>query len=150
MSRTARLHTVQRVSVLRRVEFFNRAPGHVLASVADAADEMTFAPGEIIISVGELGDSLYIVVEGAIAVTVSDGYSKELGPGAVVGELAVLVPEPRSAVVHSVGESLLLRLRKPVVDELLLDHPDVAMGVIATLVRRFQGGGHAAPPVART
>lgn len=135
---------VERVAVLRHVEFFNRAPGHVLASVAAQAEEMSFAPGGSIIRVGEPGDSLFIVVRGTIRVTVDDTYTNDLGVGSVVGELAVLVPERRSASVDSVDHSLLLRLRKSVVDELLLDHPDVAMGVITTLVKRFQGGGHAA------
>lgn len=143
MSSPQQMVTVERVAVLRRVEFFNRAPGHVLASVAAEAEEMSFGPGEVIISAGDPGDSLFIVVRGTIQVTVDEGFTNELGPGAVVGELAVLVPELRSATVHSVVDSLLLRLRKPVVDELLLDHPDVAMGIIATLVRRFQGGGRA-------
>ena len=66
------------------------------------------------------------------------------GPGQY--DLAVLVPELRSASVHSVDNSLLLRLPKPVVVKLLVDHPDVAMGVTSTLVRRFQGGGRAPAP----
>ena len=132
------------MAVLRHLEFFNRAPGHVLAAVATQAEEMAFTPGESIIRVGEPGDSLFIVVRGTVRVTVDDGYTADLGPGSVVGELAVLVPEPRSASVQSVDHSLLLRLRKPVVDELLLDHPEVAIGVITTLVRRFQAGGRAA------
>ena len=57
-----------------------------------------------------------------------------MGPGSVVGELAVLVNEPRSATITAIDDCLLLRLRKAVFDELLLDYPEVARGVITALV----------------
>ena len=54
----------------------------------------------------------------------------ESGPGAVVGELAVLVPAPRSASVTAMESSLLLRLRRGAFDELLDDNPELARVVI--------------------
>jgi CRP-like cAMP-binding protein len=47
----------------------------------------------------------------------------ELGPGSSVGELAVLAPEPRSASVTALEPTLLLRVNKVVLDELLADRP---------------------------
>jgi CRP-like cAMP-binding protein len=58
----------------------------------------------------------------------------ELGPGATVGELAALVPEPRSASVSAVGPATLLRIDRPVLEELLVDRPALASGIIAALV----------------
>jgi CRP-like cAMP-binding protein len=51
-----------------------------------------------------------------------------------VGELAALVPEPRSASVTAVEPATLLRIDKPVLDELLADRPALASGIIAALV----------------
>jgi CRP-like cAMP-binding protein len=58
-----------------------------------------------------------------------------------VGELAALVPEARSATVTALEESLLLRIDAMVLDELLADHPELARGVIRTLVTMLRGGG---------
>lgn len=138
MRSASQLLTIERVAVLRHLEFFNRAPGHVLAAVAVQAEEVEFDRGEVIMSAGDEGDSLFVVVRGTISVSVGERHITDMGPGSVVGELAVLVAETRTASVTSVDHTLLLRFRKPVFDELLLDHPDVARGVINTLVRRFQ------------
>ena len=61
-----------------------------------------------------------------------------LGPGATVGELAALVPEPRSASVTALEPSVLLRIDKPVLDELLADRPELTSGIIAALVGRLR------------
>jgi CRP/FNR family transcriptional regulator, cyclic AMP receptor protein len=62
----------------------------------------------------------------------------EFGAGSSVGELAVLVPGPRSASVTAVAQTLLLRLRKAVLDELLADRPELANEVIRALVVRLR------------
>jgi CRP-like cAMP-binding protein len=50
----------------------------------------------------------------------------------------VLVPGPRSASVTAVDSTLLLRLRKAVLDELLADRPELATEVIRALVLRLR------------
>ena len=50
----------------------------------------------------------------------------------------MLVPGPRSASVTAVDSTLLLRLRKPVLDELLADRPELATEVIRALVQRLR------------
>jgi CRP-like cAMP-binding protein len=57
-----------------------------------------------------------------------------LAPGSTVGELSALVPAPRAASVTAVEQSTLLRIDKPILDELLADRPELASGVIAALV----------------
>ena len=62
----------------------------------------------------------------------------ELGPGVTVGELAALEPEPRSASVTVVEETLALRIDKAVLDALLAEWPELTQGVIAALVSRLR------------
>ena len=61
-----------------------------------------------------------------------------MGAGTVVGELAVLDPQPRSATVIALSPVRLLRLRKAAFDEALRSRPEIARGVIAELVRRLR------------
>ena len=51
-----------------------------------------------------------------------------------VGELAALVPQARVASVTAIEPTTLLRIDKPVLDELLADRPALARGVIDALV----------------
>lgn len=129
--------TIERVALLRTVDFFAGVPGHVLAALARHADEVTVAAGDVLLREGEMGDRMFVVVDGTLDVTVAGRRVGGLEPGSVVGELAALVPEPRSATVVATTPSHLLTIDRAALDELLLDHPEMAGGVIATLVRRL-------------
>ena len=126
--------TVERVVALQRVPLFTDIPGRTLAAVALRASEREVAPGEPVIVEGAIEDHLYAVVDGRLRVHHGDHTLAELGPGSTVGELAALVPEPRSASVTALEPSTLLRIDKPVLDELLVARPELATGVIASLV----------------
>ena len=71
---------------------------------------------------------------GSLRVHHGDETLATLGPGATVGELAALVPEPRAASVTALEPTTLLRIDKPLLDELLADRPALANGIIAALV----------------
>lgn len=130
--------TIERVVALQRVSIFADVPGRTLATVASRATEVEVEAGDVVIEQGAVEDHLFAVVHGRLVARVGDRVLRELGPGATVGELAALVPEPRSATVTALEPALLLRIRRPVLDELLSDHPELARGVIASLVRMIR------------
>ena len=132
------LGLVERVAALHRVELFAGVPGRVLAAVAEAAVEVRASPGELLMEEGAVEAHLYAIVEGRVRVHRGGHALVELGPGATVGELAVLVPAPRTASVTVLKPVLLLRVDQAVLDELLVDWPELAHGVIGELVSRLR------------
>lgn len=128
------LSTIERVIALQRTALFAEVPGRTLAAVALRATEIDAGPGTPVIEQGAVDDHMFVLVEGRLRVHQADATLATLEAGATVGELAALVPEPRSASVTAVERSLLLQIEKPVLDELLLDRPELASGVIASLV----------------
>ena len=137
---TASLGLVERVAALHRVDLFAGVPGRVLAAVAEAAAEVRATPGELLIEEGAVEAHLFAVVEGRVRVHRGEQTLVELGPGATVGELAVLVPQPRAASVTILEPTLVLRVDKAVLDDLLADWPELTEGVIAALVARLRAG----------
>jgi CRP/FNR family transcriptional regulator, cyclic AMP receptor protein len=129
---------VERVAALHQVDLFAAVPGRVLAAVASTAEELTVEPGSTFIEHGAVEDCLYVVVTGRVRVHRGDRTLVELDAGSAVGELAVLVPQPRVATVTALEPTLLLRVRKVVLDELLADQPELASGVIAALAGRLR------------
>jgi CRP-like cAMP-binding protein len=87
---------------------------------------------------GAVEAHLFAVVKGSVRVHRGDRTLVELGPGATVGELAVLMPAPRAASVTALEPTLVLRVDKTVLDELLVDWPELAHGVITELVSRLR------------
>ena len=130
--------TIDRVVALQRVPLFADVPGRTLASVAARASEVEVGAGQVVIEQGAVEDHLFALVRGRLVATDGDHVLRELDPGATVGELAALAPEPRSATVTALAPSLLLRIDRPVLDELLADHPQLARGVITSLVRMIR------------
>lgn len=130
--------TVDRVVALHRVPLFADVPGRTLAAVAMRAREVEVAEGDVVIEQGAVEDHLFAVVSGRFVARVGDRTLRELGPGATVGELAALAPEPRSASVTALEPGLLLRIDKPLLDELFADRPELARAVITSLVRMLR------------
>ena len=132
------LTTIERVAALHRVDLFATVPGRVLAAVARTLTETIVAAGAPVITAGALEDHLFVIVSGRVGVHHGEYPLGELGAGTTVGELAALVPEPRSVSVTALEDTRLLRLDKPVLDELLADRPELAQGIIAALVTRLR------------
>ena len=126
--------TIERVVALQRVDLFADVPGRTLAAVARRATEVEVAAGSLVIAEGAVEDHLFAIVAGRLRVHRGERTVVELGAGSTVGELAALVPEPRTASVTAIEPSTLLRIDKPVLDELLADRPVLASRVIAALV----------------
>jgi CRP-like cAMP-binding protein len=136
------LTTIERVVALHRVGLFADVPGRTLAAVAQRAAEVDVAEGELVIAEGAVEEHMFAVVRGRLRVHRGDQTIVELGPGATVGELAALVPEPRSASVTALGPATLLRIDRPVLEELLADRPALASGIIAALVAMIRERSH--------
>ena len=135
---TAQLLTIERVGILKRVGILNTVPGHALVPVARVLEEVPVRAGATVIERGALEDWLFVIAHGRVRVHVGERTLVELGPGSVVGELAVLAPAPRSASVTAMEPTLMLRLRRRPFEELLEDHPEIARSVITALAARLQ------------
>lgn len=140
---TDRLGTIERVALLHGVEFFAGAPTHVLASIADLATEVELDAGERLVTEGEPGDCLSVVAAGRVRIEQAGVAIAESAVGDVVGELALLTTGPRTATAVALEPCRFLRVGAEVVDELLLDHPEVTRGIIDVLVRRLVALGPA-------
>jgi CRP/FNR family transcriptional regulator, cyclic AMP receptor protein len=130
--------TIERVAIMKSVDIFAETPERILASVARIMEEVELVAGETLFQEGDPGDCLYIVVEGELRVY-SQGHTLVLlGPGKIVGELALLDPEPRSAAVAASRDTLLFRIDKEPFDEVMADRPEIALGIIRSLARRIR------------
>lgn len=129
--RSERLRSVDLTSGLDRV---------VLARLAAYMDPISVRAGDTIIAEGDTGDALYIVVRGTFAV-LSGPTARRLntiGPGHYLGELALLIDEPRSATVRADTDGELLRLDRQQFVELLGRDAGAARAVAMTLARRLR------------
>lgn len=131
------LSTIERVLFLQSVEVFSAVSGEDLAPLAALAQEIRLAPGEHFIRQGEFGDCLYIIVDGEISITVGDDQVAVWGAGSVLGEMAVLSGQPRTATCTALTDAFALQVDRDDFMEMLMEHPAMAIGVIGVLTHRL-------------
>jgi CRP-like cAMP-binding protein len=128
----------ERIALLRGVRFFTGAPEATLPMVADACAPVYLEAGARLFLKGDVGDSLYVITAGRVRVHDGELTYNELGPGDVVGEMAVLDAEPRSASVTALEATALLCLRQEPLYALIGSDVGVARGVIGVLCRQLR------------
>lgn len=132
------LLALEKVLLLKSAGIFAEIPDESLVEVASALEEMTVGPGTEIIKKGDLGTSLYIIVEGRVRVHDGDKVLAELGESEVCGELSALDPEPRMASVTAIQPTHLFRISQHSLFELMSEHAAIAKGIIRVLCRRVR------------
>lgn len=129
---------LERVALLKGVDIFAHTPDEMLSAVAAIVTEIEYQPGETFIKQGDYGESMYLIVDGAVLIHQGEREIFTLGPGKSVGELAILDLAPREASVTTVEPSRLFRIDKDAFDEVLDDSPEIAQSVIRALCQRVR------------
>jgi CRP-like cAMP-binding protein len=108
----------------------------------DAAREVRFSAGEVIFHQGDQGSEMYHIRSGRVAVTISrpDGEYPlaELGPGSLLGEMALISGPPRTATATAVEEVVAQRIPEELFRQNLLGLPGWAVSVAQVLVDRLR------------
>lgn len=137
------------LSTLACVPLLAGADAEALEALAADAYPRRVLAGEWLIREGDDAEDLYVVLRGRLrAVAGADGRTlRVLGPGAAIGELALLTGSARSASVQAVRDSTLLQLGRGRFVELMERDSGFAAAVARELAAQLQAsGGLAAPP----
>ena len=137
----ATLTVIERILFLRNVSLFADLAPVDLERVAELVDEQGFADGEVIGSEGELGEELFIVVDGTIRVVQDrSGAEHELArrtTGDVVGEMSLITRSPRIASLLADGAVRTIRLGHRDFESMLRERPGIALAVMRVLAGRI-------------
>jgi CRP-like cAMP-binding protein len=87
------------VDRLAKLPLFGELDHHDLSHVVGWVNEKRFADGDVLIEEGELPTDVYLIESGTVDVTHEERLIASLGPGDVVGEIALLDPQRRTATV---------------------------------------------------
>ena len=102
---------------------------------------VTYQPGETVIVDGSKTGRLLILKKGNVAIVKEDTeIAKVAEPGAVFGELSVLLNQPHTADVHTLETS---QFHIANATALLAQNPIAALYVATVLAHRLDGANHA-------
>ena len=110
------------------IPLFSSLPVPVLQMLLAESSYFELEPGEVIIQQGYLDTSLFVLIDGEIAVYHEGPQRQELarlGDGAFFGEIALISDEPRSATVEATRESCVLEISREMIGRLVQHYPNV-------------------------
>jgi CRP-like cAMP-binding protein len=97
------LTTVEKMLFLNTVAIFKDIPLDNLMEIAGIANDEQYTKNTVLFEEGDVGDSLYLIVQGSVGVRKKGKKDAELiavlGANQCVGEMAILSDEPRTATV---------------------------------------------------
>jgi CRP-like cAMP-binding protein len=131
------------VALLAGHEWFASLTQDELAGMADKAETVYWETGTVVFEEGDRGDNCYVLHSGAVKVLrrFPDGRRitlARLGPGSVVGELALFNGERRSATVEALEPTLAVALAGEDVMSILRTDPEAAISVAIGLADRLR------------
>lgn len=128
---------------LKKIDWFDELPDEMLAALAKKVHKRKLSKDEILFSKGDEGDSLFVINSGWVKVVAKDTQGSDIvlnqvGDGEIIGEMALLDNEPRSAGVVALEETTVLELKRDDFMEILKQQPDLALSVIRNFSSRMR------------
>jgi len=113
------------IGLLAQVPTFRVLGGEALRMLAIGAELRTFAAGDVLFQAGEAADAGYVVRSGSFRIT-SGRHETIAGPGALIGELALVVGTPRPAAAVALDRAEVLRIARSLFQRVLESDPEAA------------------------
>ena len=129
-----------RMDLLSHIALFQDFSSDLLEAITNSFHLKELNPEDILINQGDDGESLFVLVEGLLEVSIQvEGEKRHLTflrPGSFLGEMALLTGEKRSADVTSSTESLVGELTKESIMSLATENPEVLKKMTAVVAKR--------------
>jgi NTE family protein len=116
-------------------------PDQARRRLEDAARLVVVPAGTWLMRAGEPSGSAYVVRRGRLEIDVDGRMVRELGPGEVLGELALLTGELRSAGIRARRDSVVLEVPRDAFEALLATDPTASRVVVTQLAERLRTAG---------
>jgi hypothetical protein len=125
--------TLEKTIILKGVDLFQGIPAEEVFYVAQIVEEERLPAGTTFIKEGDVGDSLYIIVSGAVRVHKDGRELNALRNGASLGEIALLDRGPRSASCTTLEETILLKIGQANFYDVMVSRVEFMRGVLKAL-----------------
>ncbi|MCO5179084.1 MAG: patatin-like phospholipase domain-containing protein [Candidatus Promineofilum sp.] len=137
---TPRIQRLKLAAILRRL--FGQIDPVTLHGIQEKIAWRRLADGETLMRQGEVGMSMFVVVNGRLQVIVEgddvtpERVVGEVGAGETVGEYALLTDDVRSATVVASRDTDVVEITRPIFESLAADYPHAMTEIAGIIVAR--------------
>ena len=104
----------------------------------DSEDLVEFPAGAVIITEGQEGNHMYVVMEGEVSISLKTKHLATASPGEIVGEMALINSDIRSATVTANTVCVLASIDQSSFTSLLQHVPEFTLHVMNVLADRLK------------
>jgi CRP-like cAMP-binding protein len=127
----------EKVDALGAAPIFAGLPRETLEQIAEIATETEFPAGQLLIEARTPGSGMFVLLDGRVAVH-ARGVDTELGPGEVVGEVALLRRDSeRIARVTALSDVRCLAIDRASFRGLIADDAKLAIALLENIAQRI-------------
>jgi CRP/FNR family transcriptional regulator, cyclic AMP receptor protein len=123
---------------LASVSLFSACSKKELQAVARASDEIDLPAGKVLCEQGTIGREAFIIVAGTADVRRNGKKVAEFGPGACIGELALLDHGPRTATVTATSDLTVLVIGAREFAAIIDEVPPIAHKLLRSLAEKVR------------
>lgn len=127
-----------KMEALHSVPLFSDLRPRDLEQVAQLADEVDLPAGHVLMRQGDNASQMFIILSGEARVERNGSELAVLGPGSVLGEMAIVAEGPRVATATLTKPSHLFVLAHHDFHALMENHPSVRDCVLNEVARRLR------------
>ena len=114
------------VALLERVPTLRLLGMTALRMLAIGSEQRDFARGGLLFAAGDDADAGFIVQRGSFRIADDNGAETIVGPGALIGELALVVAMPRPSTATALEHSSVIRVARSLFQRVLESDPAAA------------------------
>ena len=117
--------------------FFSGLSRDAFVNLVSEIERRTYFPGDILFDEGAPGDSLFVLLSGAVDVSRKGESLATLSAGSVFGELALITGQPRSANVSAIKKCSVFVVHVDDVQRVASAHPEITENIVEFARRRM-------------
>ena len=131
---------------LRKIELFSSLTDDEIQGIVCNDSLLAFGPGEMVVNKGEIGGSMFVIMEGICSVLIPDPSDEtsmmevaQLKSGSIFGEISALTDAPRTAWIQATGHVLLQEISQSQIEAVFLNN-QTAMAEFAKVMATREAG----------
>ena len=124
------------VALLERVPTLRLLGTTALRMLAIGSEQRGFARGDVLFNAGDEADAGFVVQRGAFRIEDGAGAEVIAGPGALIGELALITAMPRPSTATAIEHSAVVRIARSLFQRVLESDPAAARRLRDEFVNR--------------
>ncbi|MDY6933890.1 MAG: cyclic nucleotide-binding domain-containing protein [Spirochaetota bacterium] len=132
------LSLIEKITFLKENALFSGLQINELIHISNITQEIEVPKDRVIIKQGEIGDELFIILEGEVEVYTRDRVLSRLNSGSCIGELSIIDKEPRSASVKTMEKTRFLSIKRNDFLLTLKENPTISINIMQLITHRLR------------